>query len=93
MITPLLQRQIGSELKWIFKEDVTPEFLRHFFSEVFVEESIDDYSSINMFLAMTSEAVYVQLQWIDNDGNSDLREYRVPYEAYNNWCRGMMKNE
>lgn len=93
MITPLLQKQISNELNWLFREEITTEFLRHFFSDVLVDEDINEYSSINMFLAMSSESVYVQLQWIDNDGNSDCKEYKVPYEAYNNWCRGMMKNE
>jgi len=93
MIAELLQRQIGNEIKWLFKEDVTPEFLKHFFSDVLSEEDVNDYSSIAMFLAMTSEFVYVQLQWVDNSGNNDVREYRVPYEAYNNWCRGIVKNE
>lgn len=89
MITEILQRQIGKELEFIYSEGVTESFLQYFFASVLAEEDISEYDSIQLFIAMAYEYVYVNMNWLSDDGIQEIREFKIPYDAYNNWARSV----
>lgn len=84
MISELLQKQLAKEIEYIYGEDVLPNFCEYFFSEILKEDDTN-YKAVNMFVAFANKFVYIQLHTLDEMEIAYTKEFRIPYDAYNNW--------
>lgn len=84
MITPILQKQLESELEFIYANLVS--FLKTFFTEATLE--LLDNDNLDLYVAFTHSDIYVQCHWVDN-GEGDVSESSVSYDEYNTWWKGI----
>ena len=85
MITKLLQKQIHSELEYVYEN--LYDFVKKFIDEETAEE-IMEVEDLEFFIAFESNFVYIQKHWMDEDGETCVTEYHIDYEDYNDWCEG-----
>lgn len=81
MITKLLQKQLESELGFIYNNMYS--FISRFFGEEDAILAKDGATSF--YMAFDNKSIYIQRHWVDAENRSNVSEDSINYDEYNKW--------